>query len=690
MSLLLGVLPVLEVLDYNRRMQSRASFSLSLAMLALIAGCSRSAGPSGDTSATSPSVILISIDTLRADHLSAYGYQKLQTRNLDRLAAQGVLFEQAISPVPLTLPAHASLLTGTLPVFHGVRDNTGFILSEKHRTVAQALGSHGFRTGAFVGAFVLDSRFGLDHGFDYYYDNFDSETLETARLQVSERRAEDVLSEARRWIGQASGQKFFAFIHLFDPHAPYAAPAGHQAADRLAYDAEVSYVDTELGRFFSFLEERRLWNDSLIILTADHGEGLGEHGEQSHGLFLYDATLHVPLIVKLPGETHRGRRVSDQVRLIDVTPTVLDILGVPALEKIQGVSLKAAINGGELPELAAYSETQLPFLNYGWSGLDAYRAKGEKLIDAPRPELYDLVRDPRETANLFTKNRTRAGQLRQIKQRIAAQATNRSADSARQTRVDRQTIQRLRSLGYLAGGNPPAPEIGPNLTLADPKDKIRFFNLISDAQLASQEGRVEESVALLRRVLSADQNVFFAHSVQALNYLELKRPDAALPHLRAAVRLRPDDPGAHFYLAMALSQLGKADQAIAEFELARKLDPENEAALNNLATLYLGNRQLDEAVTLLKEIIGRHPEDVAALVNLGLAQLLQKQPAQAIANLERALQVNPNVPEAHNNLGLSYLELGQTDRAIVHFERALAIRPEYVNARDNLARARGR
>jgi len=633
-------------------------------------------------------VILISIDTLRADHLSVYGYRKLQTPNLDRFAREGVLFEQAISPVPLTLPAHASLLTGTLPVFHGVRDNTGFVLSEKHRTLAQALGSQGYRTGAFVGAFVLDSRFGLDHGFDYYYDNFDSETLETARLQVSERPAETVLGEAQSWINQMSGQRFFAFIHLFDPHAPYAAPAEYQAPNRLPYDAEVAYVDAELGRFLTSLKERGLWDSCLVILTADHGEGLGEHGELSHGMFLYDATLHIPLMIKLPGQAQRGRRVTDQVRLIDIAPSVLDLLKLPALENAQGVSLRPAIEGGEMPQLAAYSETQLPFLNYGWSGLDAYRAKGEKLIDAPLPELYDLKKDPGETVNLFDANRARAGQLRQVKQRIAAQSADRLAGSARQEQVDQQTIKKLRSLGYLAGGAPPAPEIGPNPRLPDPKDKIKLFNTISDAQLASQQGRLQESVALLNQVLAADPTIFFAHSVQALNFLELKRPDAALPHLKTTVRLRPDDPGAHFYLATALSQLGKPDQAIPEFELARKLDPENEAALNNLATLYLGKRQFDRAVTLLKEITARHPDDVAALVNLGLAQMLQKQPEQAIGSLERALQVNPDIPEAHNNLGLLYLELGHRARAVEHFERALVLRPDYENARNNLARAK--
>ncbi|MFB3905640.1 MAG: sulfatase-like hydrolase/transferase [Acidobacteriota bacterium] len=668
-------------------MHSRAWSLVSLAALALLANCARSAPSSGDPINNTPNVILISIDTLRADHLSAYGYAKLHTPNIDRLAGQSILFEQAISPVPLTLPAHASLLTGALPVSHGIRDNTGFVLSEKQATLAQVLGSSGYRTGAFVGAFVLDSRFGLDRGFDYYYDNFESDTLETAQLEISERPAEEVLSEARQWIGQVAGGPFFAFIHLFDPHAPYAAPAECQAPGRLPYDAEVAYVDAELGEFVGFLQEQRLWTNSLVILTADHGEGLGEHGELTHGMFLYDATLHVPLILKLPGQTQYGRRIADQVRLIDIAPTVLDLLDRPQLPGAQGISLAPAVSGGELPELAAYSETQLPFLNYGWSGLDSYRAKGEKLIDAPRPELYDLKKDPGETVNLWANNRSRADQLRQIKQRIAAQAMDRPARSARQTRLDQQTILRLRSLGYLAGGNPPLPEIGPNQRLADTKDKIRLFDMISDAQRASQEGRLQESVNLLNQVLSADPNVFFAHSVQAVNYLELKRPEAAVPHLRATVRLRPEDPGAHFYLAMALSQLGRADQAIAELELVRKLDPENQAALNNLATLYLSKRQFDKAATLLQEITRRRPADVAALVNLGLAQMLQKQSQQAVMTLERALQIDPNVPEAHNNLGLLYVELGQTTRAIQHFERALALKPDYTNARDNLPSA---
>jgi len=658
---------------------------LGLILLAWGAACS---GPADEPARTSPNVILISIDTLRADHLSCYGYKKARTASIDRLAAEGILFEQAISPVPLTLPSHASLLTGTLPISHGIRDNTGFVLSDAPTTLAQVLGSRGYRTGGVVGAFVLDSRFGLVRGFDYYFDNFESGTLETASLQVSERRGEDVLAEAQRWVAQNPEQPFFAFIHLFDPHAPYAPPVSFQNA-LSPYDGEVAYVDAQLGTFFAFLQERGLWKDSLVVLTADHGEGLGEHGEAHHGMFLYDSTLHVPLILKLPDAVGHGRRVSDQVRLIDVMPTILDIIGQSAPETVQGVSLQPAWKTGQLPELAAYSETQLPFLNYGWSGLDSYRAKGEKLIDAPRPELYNLKDDPRETQDLFSRHRERALQLREVKQRIVGTAA-RLPSNSRQARVDQETIRRLRSLGYMAGGSSRMPQVGPNQSLADPKDKIGLFNRISEAQLASQEGKFEESVELLKEVLLRDPSVFFAHSVQALNYLELKRPADALPHLRSAVKLRSEDQGAHFYLAMALMQLGRTDQAIPEMEVALRLDPENEAAVNNLATMYLQKKQFDSAVPLLERITREHPQDVAAFVNLGLAQMLQKQLSQSMTSFERALQLNPNIPEAHNNLGLLCLEMNQPDQAILHFERALALRPDYANARENLARARAK
>jgi len=651
-------------------------------LLLLFAGCST------PTSVTdrAPGVILISVDTLRADHLPAYGYRDLATPAIDQFAVGSIVFEQAISPAPLTLPSHASLLTGTLPIYHGVRDNSGFVLPPDQVTLPEVLKGQGFDTGAFVGAFVLDSRFGLAQGFDYYYDHFQTDTLDTVALQVSERRAAEVLREARTWIaGRDRDHPFFAFIHLFDPHAPYDAPAPFQAPGRLPYDAEIAYIDDQLSRFWAYLKQEGVFDKSLIVLTSDHGEGLGQHGESTHGMFLYDATLHVPLMVKPPGWKETGKRVRDQVRLIDVPATILDLLRVTAPPQVQGRSLVESWTTGRLPNLAAYSETQLPFLSYGWSPLEAYRLPDRKFIDAPRPELYDPLQDPKEERNFYRDDLPELARLKAARDHLVASASKPGNQTAVRT-PDAESTARLRSLGYLGSAvKRPVPKVSSNLT--DPKDKIEIFNKIWEAQDKALQGKHEESRRMLAAVIAADPRIFMAHSVQALNLLQLGQPNRAIPHLQAAVSLRPEDPGSHFYLGMASLQTGLLDQAGREFQKAFDMDPENEAALNNLAAVFLRQNRLDQAAVILRKIIERNPNDVAANINLGVTELNRRQYGSAQRAFETAARIDPTLPEAQNNLGLVYLQTDRTDEAILHFERALQLRPLYPNAHFNLAQA---
>ncbi len=667
--------------------QSRmAVFGLGLVLLGTLVSCGGDAKPSPAAVETAkPNVILISVDTLRADHLSAYGYTRNQTPDFDGLAAQGVLFEQAVTPVPLTLPAHTSLLTGTLPIFHGIRDNSGFVLGDKPATLAGVLSAAGYRTGAFVGSFILDSRFGLNRGFDYYYDDFQSDTLGTVNFQISERRAAEVLGRALPWIRGTVGQPFFVWIHLFDPHAPYAAPASFRTSGRLPYDAEVSYVDSELGRFFDGLKSDGLFDGSLIVLTADHGEGLGDHGESTHGMFLYDSTLHVPLIFKLPGNRKAGTRVPDQVRLIDVKPTILSVLSIPAPEDVQGVSLTPAWEGRGIPALPAYSETQLPRLNYGWAALESYRFGGHKLIEAPKPELYDLQADPREQHNLFAGDEKLVRQLEQEKQKLVARFSSSGAELAeRGAGTDTETAQRLRSLGY-AGGGSPGNSNRENSNLPDPKDKIDLFNRIWEAQEASQAARYTQSIQLLQSVLTRDPSIFIAHSIQALNYLQLGRPADSLLHLEATVRLRPDDPGSHFYLATARLRLNQLGPAAREFETALRLDPRNEAAINNLAAVYVRQKQYGKAEAIFRKIVNRSPDDEAARVNLGVTLMFQEKYPEALESFQKALALNPNLAEVQNNAGLLYMRMSRLDEAIPYLQRAVELNPRYANAHLNLA-----
>ncbi len=676
-----------------------------LLTLALLTACSTSpVPPAPDPSSPPPSppnLLLISVDTLRADHLSCYGNPRIQTPALDRLAAEGILFEQAFTPVPITLPAHASLLTGTYPVFHGVRDNSGFILPDSAETMAEILRHHGYSTGAFVGSFVLDSRFGLDQGFDVYVDDFHAETLDLVQQSILEHPAEEVFRRVGEWLEQLRRPKsatpthpdthtrpWFAWIHLFDPHAPYAPPPTFQVpANVTPYEAEVLYVDRQLGGFLNALREQSDFNNTLIILTSDHGEGLGAHGEDTHGIFLYDTTLHVPLIFRLPGGSHGGTRVSRQVRLIDVLPTVLQLLGLAPSARVHGEGLAASWLGRTASDLDLYCETLMPQLSYGWSALSGLRTRQRKFIDAPRPELYDLQADPAETRNLAESSRAELSRLRQEKDRLRGLYSGESAAAALRS-IDAATAERLRSLGYVgvsAGSRLSATPSG-----ADPKDKITVFNRVWEAQAAAESGELAGSIRILDQIIAAEPNLFVARSLQSLNHLRQGRPQLALPHLEAAARLRPEDPGSHLYLGMTYLRLGRLQDAVREFELVLELEPVHEAALNNLAAAYAQLGRHEDAARMFQRILDQQPQDVAALVNLGVIRMLQERPRDALSCFQRALELQPDLPQVHNNIGLILMGEGRTEEAVRSFEQALRLQPDYAAARSNLERARGR
>ncbi|HRV07201.1 MAG TPA: sulfatase-like hydrolase/transferase [Acidobacteriota bacterium] len=632
--------------------------------------------------AKSPNVILISIDTLRADHLSSYGYPLPTSPHLDALAAQGILFEAAFTPVPITLPAHTSLLTGTYPAYHGVHDNAGFVAGASLETLAEILASAGYATAAFVGSFILDSQFGLDQGFSHYVDGFQSDTLDLVEQSILEHRAWHVVDQAQQWIRNLRGrQPFFIFVHLFDPHAPYDPPADFPCPFPSAYDCEIAYADRQLGRLFAFLEDN--YEPLLLVVTSDHGEGLGEHGEDTHGLFLYDSTLRVPLLIRLPDKAYAGTRLPHSVRLIDVMPTILQVAGVPAPPVVQGRSLAALWKGQERPEEPLLAETLLPSLNYGWAPLYAVRYRSSKYIHAPREELYDLAADPGETENRHSRDQALASSLRQLLQdlrtRYGGESPAVSADSA-----DAGTVAALRSLGYVSYS-------GRRLTLpsrsgADPKDKIHLFNQIWRSVELTQEGRVHQAVQLLDRVLAEDPEVFVAHSLQALNRLRLQQPDQALRHLETAARLRPEDAGTHLYLGIALFQLGRLKEAREALEESLDLEPANVAAMNNLGTVLVHLGDLQRARTIFEQLLEQRPDDAATWLNLGVVELTLGNPEQAVSRLEKARNLAPQIPEIHNNLGLAYLAVDRRHEARQCFEFALRLRPDYKNARENLLR----
>jgi arylsulfatase A-like enzyme len=411
-------------------------------------------------------VVVITLDTTRADHLGAYGFQSIATPNIDWLAEEGVRFEAALTAVPLTVPAHASLYTGRFPFHHGVRDNDSE-LSREETTLAEMLRQRGYQTGAFVGAYVLASSRGLNQGFDVYRDDFGSS--DQSSPSALRRAADQVANDAMNWIGQIGKRPFFAWLHFYDAHAPYRPVEPYQSMyGTRPYDAQVAFMDGQVGRMVEFLRGRGLLDRTVVVVIGDHGEGLGDHRENGHGVFVYDSVIRVPLIVCTPFSGLRGRIVDDVVRSVDVLPTVLDLIGVPS-PAVDGTTLVPLMTGAVASlNLEAYSESLYP-LRFGWSDLRSLRAGRFKVIAAPRPELYDLDRDRFEEHNLFDRDRSVAERLL-ARLRDMERPQSSAISPQNQTSVDADTAAKLASLGYVSRSTAVPPSS--RTELPDPKDGI--------------------------------------------------------------------------------------------------------------------------------------------------------------------------------------------------------------------------
>jgi arylsulfatase A-like enzyme len=409
-------------------------------------------------------IVIISLDTTRADRLSVYGFMDATMPHLERLAREGTVFDQAISVAPLTLPAHCSLFTGLFPPAHGVRDNADQPLASEQTTLAEILRGQGFRTGAFVGSIVLDEHRGLAQGFDHYSGVRVSEDRATA--EAPQRRADEVVTDATRWLDGIAGSRFFLWAHLYDPHRPYDPPEPFRSRYTDRYVGELAFVDSQIGRLLEALDRRKLLDRTIVVVVADHGESLGDHGERDHGIFVYESVMRVPLIIR--GPTVLPGRIADVVRLVDVMPTVLDLLNL-ARPPTDGVSLVATMRGAPRQlDLEAYSESLYP-QRFGWSSLRSLRSGRYTLIDAPRPELYDLEQDPFEERNIYNERRDLAALL---KQRLAAlERSERARSEVGDENVPSAELQqRLASLGYVGSRETPASPHADDLP--DPKDCV--------------------------------------------------------------------------------------------------------------------------------------------------------------------------------------------------------------------------
>jgi choline-sulfatase len=634
-----------------------------------------------------PNVLLISIDTLRADRLGSYGYKAAQTPVLDALAARGARFAQATTTTPLTLPAHTSLLTGTFPTFHGVRDNGQFYVDDDQTTLAEVLKARGYRTGGFVGAFVLDRRWGIAQGFDTYFDDFDLGKYELAAgIDAAQRPGNEVVDRAAGWIGQQSNQPFFAWVHLYDPHAPYAAPepfaSRFPASLQGAYDAEVAFTDAQVGRLLDAVGLAR--GNTVVVVVGDHGESLGEHGEQQHGFFVYDAVTQIPLIVA--GPNIPARAVADQVRIVDVMPTILAAVGMAPPRAAQGANLLQLLGDESAQpraDVPAMSESWYARYHYGWSELRALRDGRYKFISAPRRELYDTMQDPGELTNIAEANPRLADAMQRALDDLIARTTADARPAAPQE-VDPDVEERLRALGYV-GGSVSARNLE-DRPRGDPKDKIGLYNLLKLAGSDSVAGRIDEAIAKVQRVLGEDAEVVEAYVMLGNLHTKAKRTDAAIAAYQQALSLDEGNENAAFALALAYKQADRMDAAEAGFERVLQMNPRTTKAQWQLAEIWMLRGDFARAEEALTTALTYNVDRPAFLMKLGESQIQLAKLDEAERHLREALRLKPDLPMANYDLGVLFEARGDAARAADAYEAELKVSPRTYQAHFNLAK----
>jgi choline-sulfatase len=692
---------------------------LALGLAAGLCACERT--PAAPTVARH--VVLVTIDTLRADRLGCYGSRTVATPRLDRLAARGALAVQASAHVPLTRPSHVSLFTGLLPSENGIRDNVSPAVVPQVPLLAEVFHKGGFATGAFVSSVVLESQSGLNRGFDVYADRFEGAGGDAQFLNTVQKKGEDTIAEAVAWLRRQSGRRVFLWLHLYEPHDPYEPPEPY--ASRYAgrpYDGEVAWADELFGRFEDAIASLGLGDDTALVVTSDHGEGLGEHDEALHGFFAYQTTLRVPFLVRAPG-IPPGRRLERTARLVDVFPTVLELSGLalPQELALSGRSLAAALRGGPEPdEPTTYAETLVPLLQFGWSDLRVIREGRFKYIQAPRPELYDLRDDPGERHDLSREQASRAGAMR------AALAT--VLDRERQVRREGgpgpadEVMERLGALGYVGAGGP-AETATPG---ADPKDKVQEFrvvnSLIREALVAYHAKDPAQSVRKLRQVLARGVSSFEVHYYLARALLAQGRSAEAGPHFDEAARRVPahaaawreaaecrvragDAAGALERLrrgqaaspgdaslrrreAGLLRELGRREDARRAYEAALPLAPRDARLRAELGELLRDMGEVEPAIQRQREAVELDPKVASYWNSLGMTLGGASRLAEAEKAFREAWRLDDRNHRYAYNLGLILQRQGRAPEARPFFEKALALDPRFTPARERLAEIR--
>lgn len=645
----------------------------------------------GGLSPSRLNLVVVTLDTTRADRLGCYGSRDVETPHLDRLAAGGVLFENAISPAPLTLPVHSSLFTGLFPGAHGVRDNGGFKLAPERHTLAEVLQENGWATGGFVSAYVLDHRWGIAQGFDRYLDDFDLSKYKSVSMGDIQRRGDDTVARGLDWIrevtgkGGKDGRPFFAWIHLYDPHAPYEPPEPFASRyPQRPYNGEIAWTDSLVGRLLDGLEQMGLTERTVVAVIGDHGESLGEHHETGHGFFIYEPTVRVPFLLAGPYPGLSGRRVPGVVRHVDLMPTVLALLGVETKLRMQGESLLPLILGEpDAPELPGYSEAYYSRFHYGWSELRAIRTERWHFIEAPRPELYDLAADPGERRNLAAEERRTVATLRQVLAKLEAEIGTLPAAAA-PLEEDEETLRKLAALGYLGAHTDASGKSWRELP--DPKDRIRVYNLMDRARDELLGGDADRTIATLREVLAEDPEVIDAWFMLGNAWLQKRDWKRAADYFRKTLEKRPDHDYAMIGLADTLVARGQVADAVLGYERFLKGDPDNAQITYRLAQVLLDDGRSDEAERYFRNTLKIEPKTARAEVGLAVVAFRRQDLAGSRKAIERALAIDPAAGHARYNLALIREAEGDLPGAAEAYRAEIADRPTAYKAHFNLGR----
>ena len=644
--------------------------AVALAVTAVSLGCSRSKGPKIEGAEGAP-VILVSIDTLRSDRLPAYGYEEVETPHLDAFARDAITFDRAYSHTPLTLPSHASILSGKLPDEHGVRDNIGYdVPADLVTFLPRDLAADGYRTGGAVSAYVLRGETGIGNGFEFFED--DIPFREGVAGGAMSRRGDETLEAARDWLHSVADERFFFFFHLYEPHLPWEAPEPFATRFASPYDAEVAAADAVVGELMAELVDLGIYDDAIIVVLSDHGEGLGDHGYVEHGFLLYREDIQVPLFLKLPGQQLGGTRQAADAQLVDLYPTIAELVGLRLDDSLPGCSLLRLPECAG-PDRAIYSESFYARLHLGWSDQASLVQGDYHFIDGPDPELYDLGKDPRETTNILRDERRVYGEMRG-----KLEGFNRQLEPPME--VDEETRDRLAALGYL--GSSQSDLEGP---LPDPKGQLHTLEDLNQARAYLEGGEYEAAAEAARRAVTANPRMVDAWDVLGNALEQQAKLEEAVQAYKKAMEI--SGPRSEIILAISRVQLelGHVEEALAGIEMARQAGVINPNSLRRTALLLAEWDRLDEALDLVEEAA----EDGTAESLAALGRVLSEQGRQedAIRELDRALSVDPANARANEYLGLVYLRLGDSDLARQYSAMAVELDPTLADAWNNLGAA---